>query len=307
MLLRKGHFLFNVFMDLPAGRGKGPDGLLRHKVIIVPHTRKLSVAETKELHEYAAQGGRVLLEFPAQQMRDHEPWHEKLAGARQVREAQAYAFYLLPEDKVLRKNLPADEPVQLYSKNACVVELTSVRVLGKIVQQFKDKVRTSDNQTVANYWARPDEAERWPGIVVNKMGKGQVMFLALPLTVANQDAARCPWPEILAQNCVRYLLGEQMVSVGGYNRVEVNLCRQPGRLVLHFVNHGYGAGEFIHGYGEQEFLRDLPVRLGAELRRTVNRAALEPEGKSLRLTDEGFVLPSLGLYQAVSLKAQKGH
>jgi hypothetical protein len=304
MLLRKGHFLFNVFMDLPAGRGKSPDGLLRHKVIIVPYTRKLSVGETKELHEYAAQGGRVLLEFPAQQMRDHEPWHEGLAGARQVREAQAYAFYLLPEDKVLRRDLPADEPVQVYTKNVCVLELATGRAVGRIVQQFKDKVRTSDNQTVANYWARPDEAERWPGIVVNRIGKGQVMFLALPLTVVNQDAARCPWPEMLAQNCVRYLLGEQMVSVGAYNRVEVNLCRQPSRLILHFVNHGYGAGEFIHGYGEQEFLRDLPVRLGAELRRTVNRAALEPEGKSLRLTDEGFVLPSLGVYQAVGLRAK---
>ena len=299
-LLRKSHFLFNVFMDVQAvHRG--------HKVTIVPYTRRLSIAETKALREYVSQGGRLLLEFPAQQMRNHDALLEKLVGVRELREAQAYAFYLLPENKTLSADLPAAEPVQIYSKTVCVVELTTGRTLGKIVQQFKDKVRTSDNQTVANYWARPDEAERWPGIVVNRIGKGQVMFLALPLTAPNQDAARCPWPETLAQNCVRYLLGEQMVWVGAYNRVEVNLCRQPGRLVLHFVNHGYGAGEYIHGYGEQEFLRDLPVRLGAELRRTVNRAALEPEGKSLRLTDEGFVLPSLGLYQAVSLKSQKGH
>jgi hypothetical protein len=256
------------------------------------------------LHEYVSQGGRLILEFPAQQMRNHDPELEKLVGAHQVQELQAYAFYLLPEDEILRADLPADEPVQLYSKSACVVELTTGRALGKIVQQFKDKVRTSDNQTVANYWARPDEAERWPGIVVNQAGKGQVMFLALPLAVANQDAARCPWPEMLAQNCVRYLLGEQMISVGAYNRVEVNLCRQPGRLVLHFVNHGYGAGEFIHGYGEQEFLRDLPVRLGRELRQCVDRATNEPEGENLPLTHEGFVLPRLGVYQAVSLRAK---
>jgi len=194
--------------------------------------------------------------------------------------------------------------VQVYTKSVCVLEPATGRAVGRIVQQFKDKVRTSDNQTVANYWARPDEAERWPGIIVNPVGKGQVMLLAMPLTVANQDAARCPWPEMLAQNCVLYLLGEQMVSVGAYNRVEVNLCRQPGRLVLHFVNHGYGAGEYIHGYGEKEFLRDLPVRLGRELRQSVNRAAIEPEGKDLPLTKEGFVLPCLGVHQAVSLKAR---
>jgi alpha-L-fucosidase len=300
--LRQGHFQFNVFMDLEAGKGGDPKGLLRHKVILVPHTRPLAAEEAQELREYVAAGGKLLLEFPAGPLRAHEPWLEELVGARQLRDEQAYAFYMLPEEGGLADDLPAGEPVQLYAKEALVLALTSGRTAGEVVAQFRDKVRTSDIQTVANVSARPDQAERWPGLVVNEVGAGQVLTTALPLTVPNQDAARCPWPRMLAQNLVRSLLGQQLVSVGAYSHVEVNLCRQPERLMLHFVNHGYGAGEFIHGYGEQEFLRELPVRLSPQLRESLGEARLEPEGEALALTEEGFILPVLGVHQAVSLK-----
>ncbi|MGE5530507.1 MAG: hypothetical protein ACM3VW_00145, partial [Bacteroidota bacterium] len=273
-----------------------------HKVILVPHTRPLAAEEARELREYVAAGGQLLLEFPAGPLSAHEPWLEELVGARQLRDEQAYAFYMLPEEGDLADDLPAGEPVQLYAKEALVLALTSGRTAGEVLPQFRDKVRTSDIQTVANVSARPDQSERWPGIVLNEVGAGQVLTTAIPLTVSNQDAARCPWPRMLAQNLVRSLLGQQLVSVGAYSRVEVNLCRQLERLMLHFVNHGYGAGEFIHGHGEQEFLRELPVRLSPQLRESLREARLEPEGEALALTEEGFMLPVLGVHQAVSLK-----
>ncbi|MDH7570904.1 MAG: hypothetical protein QHJ73_15105, partial [Armatimonadota bacterium] len=173
---------------------------------------------------------------------------------------------------------------------------------GELVPQFRDKTRLSDIQTVANVWARPDQAPRHPGLVVHQMGAGKVFLSVLPLTASNPDLPRCPWPRVLAQNCVRYLLGQPLVCLNGYGEVETVLCRQPNRMVLHFLNHRYGAGEEIPASGEEETLRALPVRLSAALREQVRAAELAPENVPIPLTPEGFVLPELGVYQAVVLR-----
>ena len=311
--LRKGHFLFDVFMDVP--RGLSPEGPQAPQgadpvasatgdrppsLILIPQTRPVAADEAAVLRDYVVAGGKLLFECPAAAWRDHQPWLEELTGARQLRDHQAYAFYLAPRLEPLGAGLTGD-PVMLYAKQATELELRGAQAVADLVFQFRDKVRTSDIQTVANFWAREDELPRPPGIIVNCLGAGLVLSTALPLTVANRDEDRCPWPEMLARNCVRYLLGEPMVSVAAYNQVEVNLCRQPGRLLLHFVNHLYGAGPYMHGLGETQFLRDLPVRLAPALRQTVTVARVEPDGPALPLTDEGFMLPELGVHQAVSL------
>jgi len=295
--LRKGHFLFDVFMDVPTDGG----GLDSQKLILVPSARPLTESDALALRGWVERGGQLLLEYPAHALRDHQPWLEALVGARCLREPQAYAFYLNPEDETLRANLPPGDPVMLYAKSVLQMELTTGRPVGQLVQQFMDKVRTSDIQTVANFWAREDQKERWPGIIVNQVGKGQVMLVCAQLTVRNPDEDRCPWPELLAQNCVGYLLGEPMISAGAYNQIEVNLCRQAGRQVLHFTNHMYGHGNAISGLGEQVFLREVPMKLSPALRRSFTRATLEPEGDELPLTEDGLVLPRLGVYQAVCL------
>ncbi|MEN6548122.1 MAG: alpha-amylase family protein [Armatimonadia bacterium] len=305
--LRKGHLLFDVFMDLPEGRALP-------KVVLVPAARPLSEDEARRLKAYVEQGGKVMLEYPAEALREHRPWMEELVGARMLREHGQYAFYLQPlsgagageppallGNEGLAADLPEGDPVMVYAKAAGEVELTGAEVLAELVFQFKDKVRTSDIQTVANFWAREGVLPRPPGIIINRIGKGCVVTTMVGLTVHNRDEDRCPWPEMLAQNCLRYLLGEQMVRVGDYNEVEVNLARQEGRQVLHFVNHMYGAGMFMHGRGETQYLRELPVKLGEGLRGQVKRAVLEPEGVELEVTEEGFVLPKLGVYQAVGL------
>lgn len=296
--LRKRHLLFNVFMDVPEVLSAPlPTG---ERVIVVPATRKLSAGEVARLRQFVAAGGKLLLEYPAA-LADRQPWLEELVGARCLRQPHAYAFFLQPQTPALCEHLPQGDPVMLYTRDVLQVELTTGEAVGQIVQQFTDKVRTSDIQTVANFWAREDQRERWPGVIVNRIGEGEVMLLCAPLTVHNRDEDRCPWPELLAQNCVRSLLGEQAVSVGAYGLVEVNLCRQPGRQVLHFVNHLYGPGAYLNGLGEEQLLKGLPVRLSPALRGSFTRATLEPEGVELALTEEGFVLPRLGVYQAVAL------
>ncbi len=296
-LLRKGHFLFNVFMDLPA-----LELLREYRLIVVPMGRRITPAELAALASYAECGGNVLIEYPREALRAGDAGLQELIGAAAVREDSAYAFYLAPHDPGLAMDIPADEPVLIQCGVACVVSLTTATTVADLVPQFRDKVRSSDIQTVPNYWARPDEAAYHPGITVHRPGQGCVMFTALPLTGRNTEAHRCPWPETLAQNCVRSLLETQQVSVGAYNRVEVNLCEQPQRLLLHFVNHDYGPGADMHGRGEQQFVRDLPVSLAEGLRVRVAGATLEPEGTPLALTATGVVLPSLGVDQAVGLE-----
>jgi hypothetical protein len=46
----------------------------------------------------------------------------------------------------------------------------------------------------------------------------------------------------------------------------------------------------------------MPVRLSAALREQVRAAELAPENVPIPLTPEGFVLPELGVYQAVVLR-----
>jgi len=302
--LRQTQVQFNVCMDLDQALGypAAPEGLTRYPLIVVPHCRPLSADEGQKLYEYAEGGGRLLLEYPEVALRDHEPWIEKLVGARQLRQPQAYAYYLLPEHPELAADLPEGEPVQYFANTYSCVELTTGEAVGQIVPQFRDKVRSSDIQTVANFWARPDQAERFPGLIVNRIGQGLVLTSTLHLTAANRDADRSPWARVLLQNVVRHLLGEPLVQVGWYGQVEANLCRQPQRLVLHFLNHGYASGGSIPGRGEQEFLYNLPVRLSTKLRGACQTATLLPEGEVLELTAEGFVLPKLGVYQAVELK-----
>lgn len=177
--------------------------------------------------------------------------------------------------------------------------------MGQVVPQFRDKVRTSDIQTVANVPARPDQSPRHPGIVLHRIGGGQVLTTVLPLTAPNRDADRSPWARVLTRNCLRMLLGEPLVCIPGNGLVEAALCRQPDRYVLHFLNHRYGAGPEIP-VTEDDFIRDLPVRLSAGLRGQVASASLEPEGQNLPLTADGFTLPKLGVHQAVALTLAAG-
>jgi len=289
-LLRKRHFQFSVLMDADE------EAFDRYRLIVVPFARTLTAEEAKRLRAWVEGGGRLLLECPA---RASLP--EDLVGARWLRDEAAYAFYLLPNGPALADDLPPGEPVLIHHGSACVMELTTGRAAGHVVQQFRDKVRLSDIQTVPNYWAREDEAERWPGIVLNDIGRGQVMSTALPLTARNPHADRCPWQEVLAQNCVRYLLGEQLVSAGAYSRLELALTQQPNRLILHVLNHAYGAGEYIQARGETDLLREVPIILSGDLRQQTTRVTTEPEGEEVTLTDEGFVLRCIGVYQAVAL------
>ncbi|MDH7570707.1 MAG: alpha-L-fucosidase, partial [Armatimonadota bacterium] len=116
--LRQGHFQFNVFMDLEAA-----GDLRRYPVILVPQVRALSEAEGARLQEYVAHGGRLLLEYPAEALRQRLPWMESLVGCRLVRELEAYAFYLQPVEPALARALPAGEPVLYYAKRCARVEL----------------------------------------------------------------------------------------------------------------------------------------------------------------------------------------
>ncbi|MBM3501678.1 MAG: hypothetical protein FJX74_23745, partial [Armatimonadetes bacterium] len=284
-LLRKGHCQFNVLMDVD------PVALEACGMVAVPHSRRLSADEAEALRAYVERGGRLLLEYPADQPGQGARHLEGLIGARRVRDEAAYAFYLSPDEAALSADLPEGEPVLIHHGSALVTELTTGRAVGLLVPQFRDKLRTSDIQTVPNYWAREDEAERPPGIILNDLGRGRVMTTALPLTGANPHADRCPWPEVLAQNCVRYLLGEQLVSAGPYARLELALTRQSDRLILHVLNHAYGPGESIQARGEEDVLREVPITLRSDLRQQITRATLEPEGEPVALTEEGFVLP----------------
>jgi hypothetical protein len=294
-------------MDLEAacGHPRAPEGLHRYRVIVVPQARPLTEAEAVALRGYVTHGGALLLESPSVALRDHQPWIEALVGARQLREPQAYAFYLLPDHPELWRDLPPGDPVQFYVPSFSLVELTDAQAVGLVVPQFRDKVRTSDIQTVANVPARPDQAPRHPGILLHRMGAGSVLTTVLPLTAPNRDADRSPWARVLTRNCLHLLLGEPLVSIPGNGLVEAVLCRQPGRYVLHFLNHRYGAGAEIP-VTEEDFVRDLPVRLSASLRGQVAAATLEPEGVPLPLTADGFTLPQLGVHQAVALTLAAG-
>jgi hypothetical protein len=305
--LRQSHVQFNVFMDLQAACGypHAPEGLNRYRVIVVPQARPLTEADGLALRGYVEQGGTLLLESPSVALRDHQPWMEALVGARQLREPHAYAFYLLPDDPALWPDLPPGDAVQFFAPSFSLVELTGAQAVGQVVVQFMDKLRTSDIQTVANVPARPDQAPRHPGILLNKIGGGQVLTTVLPLVTPNRDADRSPWARVLTGNCVRMLLGEPLVTVPGNALVETILCRQPHRYVLHFLNHRYGAGAEIP-VTEDDFVRDLPVRLSAGLRGQVAAASLEPEGECLPLTADGLTLPKLGVHQAVALTLAAG-
>ncbi|NSW57194.1 MAG: alpha-L-fucosidase [Armatimonadetes bacterium] len=307
-ILRRAHLQYNVFMDLdqakawPLSDGARTEGLSCYKLILVPANRQLSAEEIRRLREYVEAGGRVLFECPAQELASGRTELEALIGARRLRDDRAYAFYLAPLTEGLAADLPPGDPVLVYAKSACILEPATAKTVAELVPQFVDKVRTSDIQTVPNFWAREDQSGRAPGIIQNRVGDGIVMACAIPVTAPNKDASRSPWPEMLAQNWVRDLLGEQWVSVGGWNRVEASLCRQPGRFVLHFVNHGFGPGEYIHGRGESEILRALPIRLSPELRSRIASAHLAPTGETIELGQEGFTLPELGVHQAVIME-----
>ncbi len=290
--------------EAPYESSCSPDmaGLSSYKLILVPANRRLSAEEIRRLREYVEAGGRLLLECPAEELASGSTELEALIGARRLRDDWAYAFYLAPLTEGLAADLPPGDPVLVYARNACILEPTTAESVAQLVPQFADKVRTSDIQTVPNFWAREDQGGRTPGIILNRLGQGIVMTCAIPITAPNKDSDRSPWPEMLAQNWVRDLLGEQWVSVGGWNRVEASLCRQPSRFVLHFVNHGFGPGEYMHGRSDTEVLRAIPVRLSPELLSRIAAARLAPSGEPIELGPQGFILPELCVHQAVIME-----
>ncbi|MBM4086548.1 MAG: hypothetical protein FJ272_17330 [Planctomycetes bacterium] len=165
LILRQAHVLFNI---LPSWKALGD-----YRVVVFPAETAVPADAVPLIEAYVRQGGAILVESPAARVRDGGPWTlQDLLGCTPLGEERAYGFYLDVTSRDVAQDLLAHEPVFIEFGRAACVGLTTAEPLAVLVPQFKDKVRLSDNQTVPNYPARPDQHPHWPGLVLNTLDQG---------------------------------------------------------------------------------------------------------------------------------------
>lgn len=296
--LGKSHFLFTIV------RGTNPSEW--PACLIVPEALEITEELAIALETYVQRGGKLVLEGPLQRHhRDGRYVLQDLAGVEAEGSLTGYAFYLQPSAE-LSSGLIAGEPVYFQCGRAAVMANRHGRVLAELVPQFRDKVRSSDIQMAPNFPARRDETTWYPGIVLNRYGKGTVLSTALSFTCPDHEKTRHPWPRILASNMIRHLMdGKQAVRIASHEALEVVARRNEECWHLHFLNHYYDAGEFITGEEASVHLHQVRVELDESFFGPLQGGPQLSSGEPLASESEGglfrFELPSLGLYECVKL------
>ncbi len=310
MVLGSDHILHEVISTA--------DNLDRYRAVIVPCFRAVSEKEHDALRTFVEAGGSLFIESPSYSKLDEGALMlADLAGIRKVgtrrplkrdlyNQTVLGATYVRLADTVIGRQLSRDifpgMHILFEAEAACLVELTGADEVASLHFEFEPKDRLHDIQTVPN---TPGPASGFPGLTINSVGRGKVIFSAVPIFVRNSRSDTSPWTKALAQNIVSYLIGAKDVSVPGFPRIEVFVTRRDESLFLHFFNHSFEPGENLPFRAQNECYCNVRIALSEDLAARAASIELLPAGTPLDLDSAdqgpGFVLPRLEIYSLVRI------
>ncbi|HET6456847.1 MAG TPA: alpha-amylase family protein [Armatimonadota bacterium] len=291
--LAREHIPFDVILD----KDLSVEGLSKYRVLILPNTACLSDSQIEAIEAFAEKGGGILAEFET-------GWYDE----RGRRRPENPLGRLLGVDSVEGLMPPAAGEEYIKVK-APMPSFNPEQLIAR--PQFSLIVSPSDRSDMS------DTSDATALLFMERIGqlysalKGETGYPALvtsskavylPALVGEFYARYRMWEyQALIGNAVRSLYGKPLpLQADCPQTVEIELRRQPGRLLIHLVNN---TGDMQRPMSEIIPLRDIRISIQSD---PIKRVYSLWSRADLAFTQEdgivGFALPNLGLYEVVVLE-----
>lgn len=260
-------------------------------VLIVEHPAALAEGATQSFREYVSSGGTLLLTGMGI---THGDDILDLCGVEEVIDSDE------PEEVVISGLEPSLRTYDWFYR------ATSGK--GEVVVEAQD-----------------GEGERWPLLIRNRVGEGEVLYAAIPLLTMQPmplGEGFCSHGE-LVQSIMEVVLPseDRWVTIDAPDTVEVVLRRRDDAFVLHLVNRASGERKstkylwrgsgFERQFFEETRITDIPVvpscRVSVRLPARPQTVSLQPDDE--RLSDWSFedgrlevTIPSFAIHQMVVME-----
>jgi len=291
--LQQWHLPFGVVTKKDLGR------LSDYQVIALPNVVMLDQEEAEALRRYVASGGSLYASkntslIRKDGVRNKDFGLSELFGVSFRGESESIVTYLDPAASAtgLFGEFGGQYPLSLYDTQLLVQTHQGAEALATLTLPYTDPRGTKYASILTN---PPGIETENPALVLNRYGKGRVLYAAGVLESMDHHSQRQLLVRLLRSLCDRPLYFE----VEGPKCVELTLFDQPeqGRMILHLLSI-------------QQEMPNVPVRgmsVRLDLRgRTPRALAVLPSGEVLKYETEGqslfFTVPELQDYRMVCLE-----
>jgi len=204
---------------------------------------------------------------------------QEVLGVRDLGETGAVAHYISGLDARLASEMGADDLV--VEGEARHVAVTTAQPLA--YYRFEPAPRAPGMNRLINLPPRATRSDQ-PVITANRYGDGLAAYVACPLATGEIRAHRSRWddareyPLQLAANLARFALRQPLLGGTTPAGVEVVVNAQPGRHIVHLLNH-YVSGLFCDNRPGLLRLADVPV--------CVNELRIGRVARALQVLEDG--------------------
>ncbi len=249
-LLTRNHFQFDVLLDNKIT----PENLSRYRLLILPNAACLSRAQLQAIEAFLESGGALIASFESGAYGERGSlWPEwtlgQMCGAKRLTGAfpvsKTEEFTALRADSVLAAGLGTGGRLpRAYYAAQIESEIPAEAVYHQATGGVYRPLR------------KPSDS---PSIIVQ--GAPRTIYFAEALGHA-YSVLKTPWHETLMRNAVLFCLdNEPILTTDAPKTLQVELWRQPNRLLLHLVNN---TGDMQRPISERLPLRDLTVSVRCE-------------------------------------------
>jgi hypothetical protein len=274
------------------------DDLNNYQVVILPNVIYMSSKEVSALKDYVKEGGSIYASGNTSMLSEEGIWQKDfqladLFGVSYLGETQEKTTYLSPQPgyEGIFAIYNQKYPVTLYDSQLIVKARPDTEVISTIILPFEEP---SDEQWVSLTHA-PDRKTDYPAIVLNRYGKGKVIYSAGVLGIWEHDSQR----KVFA-NLLKLLSGKPYyVETDAPKSVEITIFDQKDkkRYVINILD-------------VQQELPNIPikginVKINMDGKKPLSLERL-PEAKKIKFDYNknavSFVLPEVRTFMMLELR-----
>ncbi len=274
------------------------------KAIVLPDNQDLSEEAILKLKEFVASGGALLasgiasLSNPDKTEADFEL--KDLFGVKYAGPGPYTIHYLRVKNEAIGKNLPEMDLV-VYDGFTQVNPIGDAEILAKVVYPATER---KTHRFFSHAQAPASYESAYPAVVMNRYGKGKVIYLSAPL-FNTYYTSNNPVYRKLVKNALDMIIEDKVLIVEVAISVEVSLLEQDNNWIVHLVNyHSEKRGEGREIIEEIPVVTDIKVRVKKTFEPA--RIYLAPSEEEIEYSEENGYLevtvPSLHIHQMIVIE-----
>jgi hypothetical protein len=269
------------------------DALKAYKVLCLPNVVCMNDAEAKAIRQYVAEGGAVVASYKTS-LYDEEG---RPRGDFLLKDLFGVSYVDRPQGKIMEDYLCPTDKVQVdAAKRTFMFSSTKVRLITDSAEVWSNHVHKEDIVG--------------PGIVMNRYGKGRVIYCVGNYELEWHDVSgRRPDIRNLYANLVRWAADSRPpVEVTGPMTLTVNVLHKPGCRVVYIINRAgdphTGRDSRIENIVSQNNIEVCVPNWKGDKAVDVNLLNSEQTIRAqVKDGDLHFVVPSIHVFEAALIKS----